>query len=328
MSRDTVLQACDLLFPYLENEAYVNFYGGEPLLELPLMQYAIALFERKSRESGKNIRYSMTTNGSLLTPEIAAYLDHHRFSLMLSFDGLAQEARQPKSLREISAIGQMLQRYPGIELKTNSVFGPETIDLLADSVRFLLERGFFRQMLSLNTLTPWGDADLERLAEQFHRIKEILLTHYRQYKSIPIPEFAAPPRQGLFRCDACTRRIAVAPNGDMWGCFRFPDFFIDKQDTREYRKFFIGELEKVAHRFDESWDTAARHYKTLNQAMFFTDETFCSQCPDLLHCHVCPVSAATGHSLIIGGIPTWQCRITRIKNQFLHQLHRELPSRN
>jgi len=65
----------------------VTFFGGEPLLRFPLIQTAVGEARRMARERGKEISFSITTNGTLLTREIAGFLKENGVSVCLSIDG-------------------------------------------------------------------------------------------------------------------------------------------------------------------------------------------------------------------------------------------------
>lgn len=64
---------------------YISFYGGEPLLNMPLIKEIISYMEEMSSE---NIifRYNMTTNGVLLD-KYMDYLQSKNISLLISIDG-------------------------------------------------------------------------------------------------------------------------------------------------------------------------------------------------------------------------------------------------
>ena len=65
---------------------YVGFYGGEPLLKFDLMKRCIDYCETIS---GKDITYAITTNGTLMTNEIAQYFAKlgRKIHITLSLDG-------------------------------------------------------------------------------------------------------------------------------------------------------------------------------------------------------------------------------------------------
>jgi len=65
-------------------EPHIGFYGGEPLLYLDLIKYCVSYAESKRPNT---FQYGMTTNGTLLTPELTEYLTAHNFNLLVSLDG-------------------------------------------------------------------------------------------------------------------------------------------------------------------------------------------------------------------------------------------------
>lgn len=63
------------------------FFGGEPLLNMPAVTAATSEAVSYGGEIGKEVRLSLTTNGTLLSPDIAAFLHAHRVSVAVSMDG-------------------------------------------------------------------------------------------------------------------------------------------------------------------------------------------------------------------------------------------------
>src|SRR3989338_3699399 len=63
----------------LPSGSELRFFGGEPLLQFPLI---VRLVERYPQH-----RYSLVTNGSLLTSEMATFFAEHQFSVGVSYDG-------------------------------------------------------------------------------------------------------------------------------------------------------------------------------------------------------------------------------------------------
>lgn len=60
----------------------ISFYGGEPLLEMKLIHEIIAYANKVFK--GKNIRYNMTTNATLLNDEIVKFLYENDISITIS----------------------------------------------------------------------------------------------------------------------------------------------------------------------------------------------------------------------------------------------------
>lgn len=70
-----------------EKELGVNFFGGEPLLHIDLIEYA--LFEGKKIETktGKKFKFSMTTNASLLNEDNLKFFKEFGMGYLVSIDG-------------------------------------------------------------------------------------------------------------------------------------------------------------------------------------------------------------------------------------------------
>jgi uncharacterized protein len=70
-------------------EAYdttISFYGGEPLLHLDLLKYAIEYMEKKNT-IGHKYNYRLTTNGTLLESDALDYLVDKDITCIISLDG-------------------------------------------------------------------------------------------------------------------------------------------------------------------------------------------------------------------------------------------------
>ena len=70
----------DTVFPVI-----VSFYGGEPLMNMPLIRKIIEYLEQ-SKIKERSFRYSMTTNGMLLD-KCMDYLVEKKFNILISLDG-------------------------------------------------------------------------------------------------------------------------------------------------------------------------------------------------------------------------------------------------
>ncbi len=87
ISFDTAKQAVTHFLNHKSKEAGIGFYGGEPLLEFDLIKKVVAYARRLASDNNMDVRFSMTTNGTLLTDEKIHFLAKHEFSVMVSLDG-------------------------------------------------------------------------------------------------------------------------------------------------------------------------------------------------------------------------------------------------
>ena len=87
MSWDVAKRSIDFLINHSQDSESVDiyFYGGEPLLNFYLIKRVVEYAEM--RINTKKVTYHITTNASLLTEEIAIFLETYRFKVAISLDG-------------------------------------------------------------------------------------------------------------------------------------------------------------------------------------------------------------------------------------------------
>ncbi|MGC2855812.1 quinohemoprotein amine dehydrogenase maturation protein [Novispirillum sp. DQ9] len=138
----TAAQAVDLLLAEAAGRDRVNvvFFGGEPLSNMPLIRQVTDYAERRGRDTGKTIDFSLTTNATLLTEELADWFQAHRFGITISMDG-------PPDLHDRNR---------------RTVGGKGTYAVVAEKARMLLSRYTARPVGARVTLTA-GVTDVERI---------------------------------------------------------------------------------------------------------------------------------------------------------------------
>jgi uncharacterized protein len=65
----------------------VGFFGGEPMLAWDTVRAGVALARERAAREGARVRFSITTNGTLVNRDRARFLAEHGFSVILSLDG-------------------------------------------------------------------------------------------------------------------------------------------------------------------------------------------------------------------------------------------------
>ena len=89
MSEETAFRAVDWLIVNSRNalKVGIGFFGGEPLLNFPVMKKVVSYARTKAAEKCKQINFNIITNGSLLTDEIISFLEDEKIEILISFDG-------------------------------------------------------------------------------------------------------------------------------------------------------------------------------------------------------------------------------------------------
>src|ERR1044071_4525328 len=87
MSRETADRAIALMFESPSRQVKVEFQGGEPLLNFDLIRHVVLEVERLG--AGRDVRFVITSNLSLLTDEILEFAAAHKIFFSTSLDGPA-----------------------------------------------------------------------------------------------------------------------------------------------------------------------------------------------------------------------------------------------
>ena len=83
------------------------FFGGEPLLKFNLIRYTVSFIEKLGLLD--NFSYSITTNGTLVTPEIASFFKKYKFSVLVSMDGYENEFNYRHFKNGKSSVAKVLE---------------------------------------------------------------------------------------------------------------------------------------------------------------------------------------------------------------------------
>lgn len=310
---ELIRKTADFIYPFLSDAPVFGFYGGEPLLCFDKIRDTVSYIEHKN-QSQKKIRFSITTNGSLLNKKILEFLHLNRFSVILSFDGYANDISRKRGdfermVNNIREIGQ----YPHINLKTNSVFIPATVDRLSESIRLFMELGIEDIRYTLSTIEEWKSGDLDVFEEELSKIVDRLVSNYEEKGTTPVRDFRSDGNEGsLFACYAGKNRMTVTPDGKLWGCYAFHDYFKGREENEEHGKYCFGDLDYFAENHETIYPRILSNYACLRMDNFQCGDSYCFVCGDIFNCRVCPVNAAYTSS-VLGKIPGWICAINRIR---------------
>lgn len=120
--------------------AHLTFFGGETLLNFPVLKTTIAYARRRAAELGKEVDFSLTTNATLLRPEIIEFLAENRVGVTISIDG-------PKEMQDRFRVFQN---------------GSGSYDVIAPKIKELLRRHTSRPIGARVTLTS-ATLDVKRI---------------------------------------------------------------------------------------------------------------------------------------------------------------------
>jgi sulfatase maturation enzyme AslB (radical SAM superfamily) len=196
-------------------EPELAFYGGEPLLELPLIRRAIGYLDDRA-PPGVTPRYRLVTNGTLLDARAIRLLALRRVRTLISFDGVepAQRLRGEDTFAALDALLRRVARdWPGWledDVTIAMTLTSASLDHLAESVRYLLGLGVSAIQLSpLATHdAAWDGGCFGRLDAQIREAAAACRDHLRRTGEMPFLPFRRTSGRGGVRGDGWMCRIA------------------------------------------------------------------------------------------------------------------------
>jgi sulfatase maturation enzyme AslB (radical SAM superfamily) len=310
--------------PFLAGECSIDFYGGEPLLAFAEIRKTVEHIGRISKKQGIRADYSITTNGSLLNDDILDFLNDYQFTVLLSFDGLAQDiSRKKGSFDFLMAVIPRILGRPRISLETNSVFTSDTIQYLSASIKLINQLGIRKFNVSLGHRQPWTPASLLREKKELARVRNYFRSLYKNASEVPWTDWVESSQRAIYSCAAGRGKMALAADGTLWGCFLFPQFFSRSKKGAEAKKYCFGDVDGYIKNYRTIYPRIMENYAALRMDNFSTPDGPCAMCDELGECWICPLAAALVSrkigripALICGGARMWRKEKRRLRAQF------------
>ena len=87
MTQETAKKVVDTIFEAPSPGITIEFQGGEPLVNWPIIQYIVKYAEEKNKKAHKDILFSLVSNLSLMTDDKYDFIKKHHISVCTSLDG-------------------------------------------------------------------------------------------------------------------------------------------------------------------------------------------------------------------------------------------------
>jgi uncharacterized protein len=268
MSEETARESVEFMLREAgENRvAHLTFFGGETLLNLPVLKSTIAYARRRGAEVGKEVDFSLTTNATLLKPDVIEFLAENRVGVTISIDGPKEVQDQFRVFSNgtgsyeivVPKIRELLRKHRTRPIGARVTLTTNTIDIrnifrhLTEDIGFrevgfapvttapnrdyaIAEEGFDSMLRQFQSLAAdFLEAALENRHHGFSNVKDTLEEIHRGV-SKPFP------------CGAGLGLMGVSTDGDVALCHRFAGSDRHKMGTVRTgidRLVQIGFLEK------------------------------------------------------------------------------------
>lgn len=169
----------------------ISFFGGEPLLHFDDIMQPIIDWNKNELQN-KNIHFTFTTNGLLLTKDILQYCKKNNIQFMLSIDGNkdSQDATRKYKNNNNSTFDKLSENIPNILKYFPNTTARMTIDnnnisYLADSIKYLDEIGFQNCHVVPDVFSSWSSEIEEIYKDQLNQLNEYFIEKFKNY-TVPL----------------------------------------------------------------------------------------------------------------------------------------------
>lgn len=266
----------------------IDFFGGEPLMNWPLVKELVRYCEDEGPKRGKDIRLTVTTNAVLLDDGKIDFINEHFKNVVLSIDGrkeihdrMRPDAgghgsweRAVRNIRKLVAKrGKKDYFLRGTYTAFNKDFSKDVLALAEIAPQLSIEPVVCAPDL------PWAlhQEDLPQLKEEYEKLAAAMLGKRKNGEAIHFFHFIIDGDHSpcLFKrlkgCGVGTEYCAVTPDGDIYPCHQL----VGEEE------FILGNVLRGG--LDRSAETAARQ-EAFRRLLTQNDCPPCSECWARYYC--------------------------------------------
>lgn len=240
MSLETAKAAIDFLIRESGGRKVleVDFFGGEPLMNLGVIKETVAYAKAEAAKRGKRFLFTTTTNGLLLDDDAIAFLNAEMENVVLSLDGRKEvhdAVRKTVSGKgSFDAVIEKIKKFVKIRgdkhYYVRGTFTAKNLDFSKD-VLFLADEGF--DSISLEpVVTDIPDLQireehLPRIEREYETLCDEYIRREAEGKGFLFFHFHVDLEGGpclakrVSACGAGNEYFSVVPNGDIYPCHQF-----------------------------------------------------------------------------------------------------------
>jgi uncharacterized protein len=235
----------------------VDFFGGEPLLNMDTVHQIIAYARDKEKKYNKNFRFTITTNALLLNQDNMNYINDNMDNVVLSIDG-RKEVNDSMRVKVdgsgtynniIEKIKKMAELRKQDNYYVRGTFTQKNLDFSKDVIH-LADEGF--EQISIEPVVAQEgsgmeirEEDLPILFKEYEKLALEYVKRKREGNPFNFFHFMIDLSQGpcvikrLTGCGAGYEYLAVSPEGDLYPCHQFvgmKDFKLGNVESLEQKE--------------------------------------------------------------------------------------------
>ena len=241
MNEETGLKAIDFLLENSGDREFLelDFFGGEPLMNFDVVKKVVKYARSKEEEYGKTFRFTITTNGMLLTDDKIEYINKEMSNVVLSIDGRREVNDRVRTRvdgtgcydRIIGNFQKLVEQRGDKEYYVRGTFTKYNKDF-AEDVYSLNDMGF--DQISIEPVVAKATEtyaltkeDLPEIFAEYEKLAKKIVKSRRDGNFFNFFHYMIDLDQGpcaikrLRGCGCGNEYIAITPDGDIYPCHQF-----------------------------------------------------------------------------------------------------------
>ncbi len=217
----------------------VDFFGGEPLLNMDVVKKLVKYARDVEQAKGKNFRFTLTTNGVLLNEDTMDFLNEHMHNVVLSLDGrkeihdyyrknLAGEGSYDKILPKFR---EFIKRRRGEGYYIRGTYTHANVNFMQDVIH-MADLGFDKLSMEPVVCDENDEAaltaeDAPILFNEYEKLAIEMIKRQKEGNPFEFYHYILDLQNGpcvykrITGCGSGTEYIAVTPSGNIFPCHQF-----------------------------------------------------------------------------------------------------------
>jgi len=234
----------------------IDFFGGEPMLNFGVVKQLVEYGRETEKKFNKNIRFTLTTNGTMLDDDSIEFINEHISNVVLSADG--RKNVNDKMRYYVDGSGTydvILPNYKKLienrdkDYYIRGTYTRANLDFAADVLHFA-DEGFDQisvepVVLDNNDELSLREEDLPILFAEYEKLALEMIERHKNGQDFNFFHFMIDLDAGpcLYkRCKGCgsgSEYVAITPEGDIYPCHQFvgyTEYMMGNVHTGEFNR--------------------------------------------------------------------------------------------
>lgn len=209
----------------------IGFFGGEPMLHKDIIEKTVNLCNELQKTHEHKFAYTITTNATMIDEKFAEFFKNENINVGISIDGIKEvhdlnrvDYSENGSF-DVACQGAKYCIDKNVTCAAMVTVTINNVNMLSESVEFLVDFGFKKIILNLNYEDPWNDEYISILKSEYEKISEYYYDCFSKKKFfvlMPLDNKIRSYIKSLECTDGCSMdRIVVSVDGTYFPCTQY-----------------------------------------------------------------------------------------------------------